>query len=161
MFPHAADERAISHHLLIRPHGDGECDVQRVVDRPIDRDANLERRFVRAKICRGRRLQLGARSSPRASRASPGVSRRLRTCSQRTAQVSLSQKSVISKASSLLSEVVRAGISLLQRAEKARAALPASVLAAEEAGDRDGYLTADELVARVEARLARRSTRPK
>ncbi len=55
-----------------------------------------------------------------------------------------------------LSEVVAAGVSLLQRAEAARATLLASVMAAQEKGDRTGYLTADDLVARVEARLAGR-----
>ncbi len=55
-----------------------------------------------------------------------------------------------------LSDVVRAGISLLQRTELARAALLASVLDAEAEGDREGYLTADDVVARLEARLARR-----
>ena len=49
-----------------------------------------------------------------------------------------------------------AGVSLLQRAEQARAELLDSVLAAEAEADRDGYLTADEMIARVEARLARR-----
>lgn len=58
------------------------------------------------------------------------------------------------------SEVVRAGVSLLSRAESARAALLASVLASEAEGDRDGYLTADEMVSRVEARLARRPSAP-
>lgn len=53
-----------------------------------------------------------------------------------------------------VSEVVRAGISMLQRADSARAALLASVLAAQDEGDRDGYLTADDLMTRVEARLA-------
>ena len=53
-------------------------------------------------------------------------------------------------------EVLVAGVSLLQRAEQARAELLDSVLAAEAEADRDGYLTADEMIARVEARLARR-----
>ena len=56
-----------------------------------------------------------------------------------------------------LTEVVRAGINMLRRAETARAALLASVLAAEEEGDRDGYVTSDELLERVEARLGRAS----
>ena len=59
-----------------------------------------------------------------------------------------------------LSAVVEAGISLLQRAETARAALLASVTAAQEEGDRGGSLTADDLTARVEARLARRTSTP-
>jgi antitoxin ParD1/3/4 len=44
-----------------------------------------------------------------------------------------------------VSEVVQAGLSLLQRADEARAALLASVLAAEAEGDRDGYLALDQL----------------
>lgn len=59
-----------------------------------------------------------------------------------------------------LSEVVAAGVSLLQRTEVARAALLASVIAAQEEGDRTSYLTADDLVARVEARLAGRPSSP-
>ncbi len=55
-----------------------------------------------------------------------------------------------------VSAVVAAGVSLLQRQEQARAELLASVLAAEEEADRDGYLTADDMMARVEARLAQR-----
>jgi antitoxin ParD1/3/4 len=55
-----------------------------------------------------------------------------------------------------VSAVLAAGVSLLQRQEQARAALLASVLAAEEEADRDGYLTADDMMARVEARLAHR-----
>lgn len=57
-----------------------------------------------------------------------------------------------------LSEVAAAGVSLLQRHEKARADLLASVLAAEAEADRDGYFTADDMMARVEARLAERRT---
>jgi antitoxin ParD1/3/4 len=56
------------------------------------------------------------------------------------------------------SDVVAAGMSLPQRQEQARAALLASVLAAEAEADRDGYLTADDMMARVEARLAERRT---
>ena len=55
-----------------------------------------------------------------------------------------------------ISEVVAAGVSLLQRQEQARAELLASVVAAEEEADRDGYFTADEMIARVEARLDQR-----
>ena len=44
-----------------------------------------------------------------------------------------------------VSEVVQAGLSLLQRTDAARAALLASVLAAEAEGDRDGYLALDQL----------------
>ena len=57
-----------------------------------------------------------------------------------------------------LSELVAAGVGLLQRQEQARAELLASVLAAEEEADRDGYLTVDDMMARVEARLAQRRT---
>jgi antitoxin ParD1/3/4 len=56
-----------------------------------------------------------------------------------------------------LDEVIAAGVSLLQRQEDARAALLASVLAAEAEAERDGYLTGDDLLARVELRLARRA----
>lgn len=59
-----------------------------------------------------------------------------------------------------VADVVRAGVSLLRQAEVHRAKLLASVLAsvlaAEAEGDRDGYLSGDEMVARVEARLSRR-----
>lgn len=55
-----------------------------------------------------------------------------------------------------MSAVVAAGINLLQRTEAARAALLASVTAAREEGDRTGYLTAADLMARVEARLGGR-----
>ena len=54
-------------------------------------------------------------------------------------------------------EVVRAGVNLLKQRSQARAELRASVLAAQEEGDRVGYLTGDELLARVETRLARRA----
>lgn len=54
-----------------------------------------------------------------------------------------------------MAEVVRAGVSLLQRA-----ALLASVLAAEEEGEREGGLTGDEVEARVLAGIARRSAFP-
>jgi len=56
-----------------------------------------------------------------------------------------------------VSEVVRTGMELLKQRERARAELLASVLAAQAEGDRDGYLTGDDLLARVEARLARRT----
>ena len=59
-----------------------------------------------------------------------------------------------------LAEVVQAGVSLLQRQEAARAELLASVLAAQERGDRDGYLTGDEVAAKVRASIARRSNIP-
>ena len=57
-----------------------------------------------------------------------------------------------------VSEVVAAGVSLLQRQEQARAELLASVLAAKEESDRQGYLTGDEVAARVRATIARKTT---
>jgi putative addiction module CopG family antidote len=56
-----------------------------------------------------------------------------------------------------ISAVVAAGVSLLQRQEQARAELLASVLAAKEASDRDGYLTGDEVAERVRATIARKT----
>lgn len=56
-----------------------------------------------------------------------------------------------------LSEVVTAGVSLLQRQEQARAELLASVLAAKEESDRDGYLTGDEVAERVRTTIARKA----
>ena len=56
-----------------------------------------------------------------------------------------------------VSEVVVAGVRLLQRQEQARAELLASVLAAKEESDRDGYLTGDEVAERVRATIARRA----
>lgn len=53
-----------------------------------------------------------------------------------------------------VSDVVRAGVSLLQRQEQARADLLASVLAAEEEAEREGCVSGDEMLARVRARLA-------
>ena len=53
-----------------------------------------------------------------------------------------------------VSDVVVAGVRLLQRQEQARAELLASVLAAEEEADREGCMTGDEMLARVRARLA-------
>ena len=58
-----------------------------------------------------------------------------------------------------LSEVIEAGVSLLRRSEAARAELLASVYSAREEGDRDGYVTADELTIRVKARLAQGTPR--
>ena len=55
-----------------------------------------------------------------------------------------------------VSDVVAAGVSLLQRQEQARADLLASVLAAEEEAERDGCVSGDEMLARVRARLAER-----
>lgn len=59
-----------------------------------------------------------------------------------------------------VAEVVQAGVSLLQRQEAARAELLASVVAAQQEGDRDGYLTGDEVAAKVRATIARRSNIP-
>jgi len=56
--------------------------------------------------------------------------------------------------------VVQAGVELLRQHDAARAALLESVLAAQAEGDRDGYLTADEVAARVRATIARRSPTP-
>ena len=55
-----------------------------------------------------------------------------------------------------VADVVRAGVALLRATEAQRAKLLASVQAAEAEGDRDGYFTADEMVERVAAGLARR-----
>lgn len=55
-------------------------------------------------------------------------------------------------------DVVAAGLSLLQRQERARAELLASVRAAREESDRDGYLTGDEVAERVRATITRRAT---
>ncbi len=54
-------------------------------------------------------------------------------------------------------EVVAAGLQLLRQQEDARAELLASVLAAKEEADRDGWLTGDEVVKRAEATIARRT----
>ena len=48
-------------------------------------------------------------------------------------------------------EVIGAAVSLLQQVERQRAELHASTIAAQVEGDRDGYLTGAEVVARVEA----------
>jgi putative addiction module CopG family antidote len=55
-------------------------------------------------------------------------------------------------------DVVQASFDLLRRAEAERAKLLTSVLAAQEEGDREGYVTGDEVIARVEARLTRERT---
>ena len=55
-----------------------------------------------------------------------------------------------------VSAVVVAGVSLLQRQEQARAELLASIIAAKDESDRDGYLTDDEVAERVRATIARR-----
>ncbi len=54
-------------------------------------------------------------------------------------------------------DLVVAGVSLLQRQEAARAELLASVQSAKKEGDRNGYLTGDEVAAQVRATIARRS----
>ena len=54
-------------------------------------------------------------------------------------------------------EVVRAGIDLLKQRSKARSALLASVLAAQEEGDRLGYLTGEEVAAHVRETIAQRT----
>jgi putative addiction module CopG family antidote len=56
-----------------------------------------------------------------------------------------------------VSDVVAAGVSLLQRQEQARAELLASVLAAREESDRSGNLNGDEVAERVRATIARRA----
>ena len=56
-----------------------------------------------------------------------------------------------------VSDVVAAGVSLLQRQEQARAELLASVLAAKEESDRSGYLSGDEVTERVRTTIARRT----
>jgi putative addiction module CopG family antidote len=56
-----------------------------------------------------------------------------------------------------VSDVVTAGATLLQRQEQARFELLASVLAAKDESDRDGYLTGNEVAARVRATIARRA----
>jgi putative addiction module CopG family antidote len=56
-----------------------------------------------------------------------------------------------------VSDVVAAGVSLLQRQEQARAELLASVLAAKEESERGGYLNGDEVAEQVRATIARRT----
>jgi putative addiction module CopG family antidote len=53
-----------------------------------------------------------------------------------------------------MAELLATSVSLLQRQERARAELLASVLAAEEEAAREGCLSGDEMVAHVRARLA-------
>ena len=52
-----------------------------------------------------------------------------------------------------VSDVVAAGVSLLQRQQQARADLLASALAAEEEAERDGCVSGEEMLARVRARF--------
>ena len=56
-----------------------------------------------------------------------------------------------------VSDLVAAAVTLLRRHEQARAELLASVLAAKQESDRDGYLTGDEVAERVRATIARRA----
>lgn len=56
-----------------------------------------------------------------------------------------------------VSEVIEAGVSLLKRREQARSELLASVLAAKEESERDGYLTGDQVAERVRATIARKT----
>jgi antitoxin ParD1/3/4 len=59
-----------------------------------------------------------------------------------------------------IAAVVQAGVELLRQRDAARAALLESVLAAQAEANRDGYLTRDEVAARVRATIARRSAAP-
>jgi antitoxin ParD1/3/4 len=59
-----------------------------------------------------------------------------------------------------VSDVVAAAMSLLQRHEKARTEMLESVRAAQDEGDRVGYLTGDEIAARIRATIARRCATP-
>ena len=54
-----------------------------------------------------------------------------------------------------VSAAVAADVSLLQRQEQARTELLTSVLAAKAESDREGYLTGEEVAARVRATIAR------
>ena len=54
-------------------------------------------------------------------------------------------------------EVIRTGVELLKRQEKARAELLASVLAAKQEAERVGYLSLDEVATHVRQTIARRS----
>ena len=53
-----------------------------------------------------------------------------------------------------ISEMVQTGLSLLQQAENEAAEFVASLDAALAEGERDGFLTADEVAARVRAAIA-------
>ncbi len=59
-----------------------------------------------------------------------------------------------------VADVVRSGVDLLRQRDAARAKLLTSVLAAQAVGDREGYLTGDEVAERVRGTIARRSTTP-
>lgn len=59
---------------------------------------------------------------------------------------------------SSVSEVTRAALRLLQEAEARREALLASLQEAEAEGEREGFLTADEVAADVRSALDRATT---
>ncbi len=59
-----------------------------------------------------------------------------------------------------VAEVVGAALDELKSLEEQRAELLASVIRAEQEGERDGFLTGDEVAARVRAMIARRSAAP-
>ena len=59
-----------------------------------------------------------------------------------------------------VSEVVGAALDGLRQFERQQAELLASVIAAEQEGERDGFLTGDEVAARVRATIARTSAAP-
>lgn len=59
-----------------------------------------------------------------------------------------------------LSEVAGAALDGLRQLERQRAELLTSVIAAEQEGERDGFLTGDEMAARVRATIARGSAAP-
>lgn len=51
-------------------------------------------------------------------------------------------------------EVVAAGVALPRERDAAQAAFLASVLAAEDEAEREGYVSGEEMLARIRARLA-------
>lgn len=59
-----------------------------------------------------------------------------------------------------VSEVVRSGLRLLQDAEERRAAFVASLEAAVAEGERDGFLTAEDVQADVQAAIDAARARP-
>ena len=59
-----------------------------------------------------------------------------------------------------VSEVVGTALDGLRQLERQRAELLAPVIAAEQEGERDGFLTGDEVAARVRATIAKRSATP-
>lgn len=61
---------------------------------------------------------------------------------------------------STMSEVISAAFHELRQIEAQRAALVASVYEAEAEGERNGFLTSDEVASKVNATIARRSARP-